>query len=204
MTSLSLSEAYERAQQQAPGISEDDFAEQTRLHLLAGRLVASAYLCTSEEVWLSPSSLDYRAVPVDQRRRDVPAVEWAELELNIEMGSAGAHCWTRRFPREDDRPSEDQEFYSKVRLVDPTGAFKGLWTRRKQAGTDEATESDIAAATRIIEAEIEKEGFISQNKAAEIVRKAHPDFNRDQARQLAKSVTRNQKPGPRGPRKRAK
>jgi hypothetical protein len=56
-------------------------------------------------------------------------------------------------------------------------------------------------AKDLIRAELHKnDGFLSQNDGAKIVRKRDPNFPRDRARKLVAELTRNTKPGPRGPR----
>jgi hypothetical protein len=47
----------------------------------------------------------------------------------------------------------------------------------------------------------DSEGFIGQEKGAEIVRDAIPGFPKKRAMQLVKELTGNDKPGPKGPRR---
>jgi hypothetical protein len=155
MSSLSLREAYQRALQQAPGISEEDFLEQTRLHLLAGRLTASAYSCEQVGHWEeSPRCLTFSLAALDHKRRDIPAVEWAELKLYLETeladmwGHERSPAWTRGGgPYEDAWSGDNGEgapVYSEIRLLadsfdklwilsDVDGAKDGLNARKRKA-----------------------------------------------------------------------
>jgi hypothetical protein len=64
----------------------------------------------------------------------------------------------------------------------------------RQASDDEAR-ALIRAATR------ESNGFVSQEKGAEIVRSKFRSFPKKHAMQLVRELTGNEKPGPKGPRK---
>jgi hypothetical protein len=141
MSSLSLREAYARALQDAPGISKEAFLEQTRLHLLAGRLKASAYSCElvgeEETPWGAPYYFKFSPAALDHKRRDIPAVEWAELDFWLEDESAviwgheRSPQWTQETGRWDACWSEcnleNAPIYTEIRLTSESGDFSSLW-----------------------------------------------------------------------------
>jgi hypothetical protein len=61
--------------------------------------------------------------------------------------------------------------------------------------------TDDAARAVIRQALNDSEGFVGQEKGAEIVRDAIPGFPKKRAMQLVKELTGNDKPGPKGPRR---
>jgi hypothetical protein len=61
--------------------------------------------------------------------------------------------------------------------------------------------TDDSARAVIRRALVESGGFVSQKNGAEIVRTRMPTFPKKRAMQLVKELTRNEKPGPKGPRK---
>ena len=61
--------------------------------------------------------------------------------------------------------------------------------------------TDDAARTVIRQAMTDSNGFVGQEKGAEIVRLKIPGFPKKRAMQLVKELTGNDKPGPKGPRK---
>ena len=63
--------------------------------------------------------------------------------------------------------------------------------------------TDDAARTVIRQAMTDSNGFVGQEKGAEIVRLKIPGFPKKRAMQLVKELTGNDKPGPKGPRKKS-
>ena len=65
----------------------------------------------------------------------------------------------------------------------------------------QATDNDARRVIR--EAMASRDGFISQKNGAGIVRSVYPNFNATRAMQLTKELTKNTRPGPRGPRRKS-
>lgn len=209
---LTPAELFERAKAAVPGIEQDDFLPQLYAHLRSGRLVASAYNCVIEQGDANGDLGALRYVPRthdDVQRQDIPAEKWAELAVHMESATAQvwgqgdqSPVWTR--DGGDGDPVwgggyfDGAPVYAELLVRDIQGQFKRLFTAPCNGENEVADVEGKAAA--IIAAEIERRGYISQNGAAEIVRKELPDFPRDRARNIAKSMTGNQKRGPRGPR----
>lgn len=207
MIALTLAEAFARAKTEAPGIAESDFLTQLYAHLRSGRVTASAYHCVIEQ-GANGDLGAWRYVLRDAAmpRRDIPAMEWAELAIHME--SATAQVWGHDRSPEGTRDGGDGEpvwgggyfdgapVYTDLLVRAEQGTFKRLFT----AGPKDTGAVADNRARAIISAEIERRGFIGQNDAAQIVRKELQDFPRDRARELAKSMTGNEKTGPKGPR----
>ncbi|RTL86441.1 MAG: hypothetical protein EKK29_09475 [Hyphomicrobiales bacterium] len=93
MIVLSLPQAYALAQEQAPGITKDQFLEQTRLALLDGRIRAKAFDCIYRD---DPEELgvSYRVLRPNAPsfRQEIPQEEWRNLNLYLANGG-GACAW---------------------------------------------------------------------------------------------------------------
>ena len=77
------------------------------------------------------------------------------------------------------------------------------WLKSESAIVNKAKPqpSDDDARALIRAAMAECGGFIGQEKGAEIVREAFPNFQKKRAMTLVKELTGNDKPGPKGPRR---
>jgi hypothetical protein len=75
------------------------------------------------------------------------------------------------------------------------------WLSKGREGRRQGPSDDEVLS--LIRCQIEKhEGFLSQENGAQIVRGVFPGFSKKRAMELVKQATGNEKPGPRGPRRR--
>jgi hypothetical protein len=77
------------------------------------------------------------------------------------------------------------------------------WLKLQPVNTHDArrrpTDDDVRS---LIRTEITKNrGFIGQEEGAKIVRERYPGYNKKRAMAFVKEATKNDKPGPKGPRK---
>lgn len=137
MIFLTLIEAFEKARLIAPDLTEDDFLEQTRQHLINGQIKATAYDC---EIRSHPMrEYEWMLIPrvgTSKQRESIPANKWRELKLFIDSDGGGATLYGHDRSPPQCKYDDDLEDWS-----DPSGqqvyvgielsakSINGLWLK---------------------------------------------------------------------------
>ena len=95
-------------------------------------------------------------------------------------------------------PVDDREVFIERKAFEKWLQSQTVIDRSPQS---ECSDDDARAVIR--RAMEENSGFIAQNVGADIVRKELPGFQKKRAMALVKELTENEKPGPRGPRRKS-
>ncbi len=165
--------------------------EKYLLHLLrSGRLAASGN------------------VPNEPLAVKISPDDWAALEIAVSEDTSRLGVWRiGRKPTMSNNPLRKGLYPGNGDIEDVRigrGQILAIFpanTPTRDGATIEV--SDDAARSKIRDAIEKNNGFIGQKNGAEIVRAAFPNFPKKRAMELVKQLTKNDKPGPRGPRKKS-
>ena len=142
---------------------------------------------------------------LDGRRFSTPGDSWAGSNARQGFWSNFVDdptTYAPLVPGPDTRVHTADGGYKLAPLFFERRAFE-TWLKSESAiasqATPEPSDDDARALIRVAMAE--REGFVGQEKGAEIVRKAFPNFQKKRAMELVRELTGNDKPGPKGPRK---
>lgn len=140
----------------------------------------------------------YGSVPNDPVAREITAACWAGLQIavgdefhRLGVWSIGSIALTGQ--GEFENVSVDRDVVIKEFPIESPAVETG----EAASPTDE----DVRALIR--EEMAKKDGFVSQQKGAAIVRSVFPGFTKTRAMELTKELTGNTTPGPKGPRKKS-
>jgi hypothetical protein len=155
------------------------------------------------ELWRRLESGELVATGIFQGlRRVIKPWEWLDL-LPIDCEQPGRFFYGRQFPRKIyiGRPPM---IFDDVRL--PAKDVLDFFPTKDvaaRANSSPGQGTDDKARALILQAMASSNGFISQKNGARIVRDKLQDFPVTKAMKLTKELTKNTKPGPRGPRRKS-
>jgi len=127
-------------------------------------------------------------------RRVIRPEEW--FDLKVDRSRAAVHFYLEGVHH--DNGGRWEEAFSKV-LLPVREVLRNFPS--KDAAASETLGSDDEARQLIRKILGENDGYISQEMGAEMVRRKYSGFRKKRAMELVKEATGNDKPGPRGPRK---
>jgi hypothetical protein len=135
-------------------------------------------------------------IPGDPRAVQISTLDWGGLKIGVGGCRDRMSVW-----REGHFKTTGEGDFENVRLPrdEVLREFPADRPEPLAATPHEANDDEISAVIR--EAVAANGGFLSQDSGAEIVRMRFPQVGRDRARDLVKQVTRNEKRGPKGPRR---
>jgi hypothetical protein len=153
------------------------------------------------ELWRRLESVELVATGIFQGlRRVIEPWEWHDL-LPIDCERPARFFYGTQFPR--------TIYIGRPRMIFFDVSLRGKDVQNifppKDVGPNPSVQqgTDEDARRVIREAMASRGGFISQKNGAKEVRRVYPDFNATRAMELTKELTKNTKPGPRGPRQKS-
>ena len=143
------------------------------------------------------------SLPSEVLGRQISSVEWRGLELSIDPSHSRVGVFKLNSKSRSSAPKQRSVVFENVRI--PRDEILGLFPadppKVEHSTKSNVSDESVLALIRAAICRSENDGFVSQEKGAEIVRKTYPNFDKKRAMSLVKRLTGNTKPGPRGPRK---